>query len=134
MYPYQGHSKCDIQAKEDAMSTHRMRKYPRPVITPAERAALEALQGGCCAICGRDDVELHVYHSYRTGRTRGLLCRTCKTGLGQLKDSAKRLRAALHYLLRPPALEAGSEESNGRRHIKKNAQRRWCATLGCLPH
>jgi Recombination endonuclease VII len=84
------------------MSTHR-RKYPRPVITPAERAALEALQGDCCAICRRDDVELFADHSHRTGRTRGLLCRTCNTGLGQLKDSIKRLRAALHYLLRPPA-------------------------------
>jgi hypothetical protein len=45
------------------MPSHR-RKYPRPAITPAGWAALDALQGGCCAICERDDVELFTDHSY----------------------------------------------------------------------
>ena len=63
---------------------------------------MDAQEGGC-PICGRDGRELFVDHSYRTGRTRGLLCRQCKCGLGMLGDSAKRLRAALLYLLKPPA-------------------------------
>jgi Recombination endonuclease VII len=81
----------------------RRRAHPRPLCTAEQRQALLELQQARCAVCGRDDVELHVDHSYRTGWTRGLLCRTCNTGLGQFRDSVKRLRAALHYLLRPPA-------------------------------
>jgi hypothetical protein len=81
----------------------RRRSHPRPLCTAEQRQALLELQQARCAICKRADVELHVDHSHRTVRTRGLLCRTCNTGLGQLKDSTKRLRAALHYLLRPPA-------------------------------
>jgi Recombination endonuclease VII len=56
-----------------------------------------------CAICRADDQELHLDHSYRTGRTRGLLWRQCNCALGMLRDSPKKLRAALQYLLKPPA-------------------------------
>jgi hypothetical protein len=79
------------------------RKHPYPVTSPEERQALEAIQGGKCAICGRDDLELFVDHSYRTGRTRGLLCRQHNTALGMFKDSPKLLRAALAYLINAPA-------------------------------
>jgi hypothetical protein len=81
----------------------RRRTYPKPVSTEDERAALAVVQEGCCAICGRDDVELFVDHSYRTGKTRGLLCRQCNTFLGMGKDSPTRLRKALAYLRHPPA-------------------------------
>jgi hypothetical protein len=36
----------------------RRRAYPRPLCSSDERQALYDLQGGRCAICGRDDVEL----------------------------------------------------------------------------
>jgi hypothetical protein len=81
----------------------RRRAHPRPLCTVEQRQALLELQRARCAICNRDDAKLFTDHSYRTGRTRGLLCRTCNTGLGQFQDSVKRLRAALHYLLTPPA-------------------------------
>jgi hypothetical protein len=77
------------------------RKHPRPVCTPEERQALYDLQGGVCAICMADNQELHTDHSYRTGRTRGLLCRQCNCGLGMLGDSPKLLRAALQYFANP---------------------------------
>jgi len=79
------------------------RKHPRPLCTADERQTLYDLQDGKCAVCRRDDVDLHVDHSCRTGKTRGLLCITCNTELGQLGDSPRRLKAALQYLLRPPA-------------------------------
>jgi Recombination endonuclease VII len=79
------------------------RKYPCPLITTEERQALFELEDGKCAVCGRDDVELFTNHSYRTGRTRGLCCRTCNTALGMFSDSPKLLRAALQYLTKPPA-------------------------------
>jgi hypothetical protein len=36
----------------------RRRAHPLPLCSPDERQALYDLQGGRCAICGRDDVEL----------------------------------------------------------------------------
>jgi len=80
------------------------RRHPRPICTPEERQALMELQQGQCAICGRSDVELHAAHSRRTGKTRGLLCRTHNTALDMFRDSPTLLRQALSYLLRPPAL------------------------------
>jgi Recombination endonuclease VII len=82
----------------------RRRTYPKPVSTADERAALEAFQGGACAICG-EVTELHLDHSYRTGKTRGLLCRTCNTALGMFKDFPTRLKKALAYLKHPPMKE-----------------------------
>jgi hypothetical protein len=51
---------------------------------------MDAQEGGC-PICGRDGRELFVDHSYRTGRTHGLLCRQCNCGLGMLGDSPKKI-------------------------------------------
>jgi hypothetical protein len=81
----------------------KRRTHPKPISTDDERAALAVIQGGACPICGRDDLELFTDHSYRTGHTRGLLCRQCNTGLGMLKDSPTRLKRALSYLQHPPA-------------------------------
>ena len=43
-------------------------------------------QHGCCAICGKHQVEfskaLHVDHCHITLKVRGLLCSTCNTQLG----------------------------------------------------
>ncbi len=73
------------------------------MITPEERQALLELQAGRCTICGYDTVKLHVDHSYRTGRVRGLLCRQHNTALGMLGDSLKILKAAVAYFQNSPA-------------------------------
>lgn len=63
-------------------------------------------QKGKCAIC---EVVLHasgpvritsacVDHNHNTGAVRGILCRHCNTGLGQLKDNVTVLEKALAYL------------------------------------
>ena len=82
----------------------KRRKYPYPVCSPEERQALLELQGGRCAICGAE-TELHIDHSKRTGKTRGLLCRVHNTALGMFKDSPTLLRKALRYLRNPPATQ-----------------------------
>ena len=52
-----------------------------------------------CQICGKDgDVELCVDHDHKTGKVRGLLCRYCNLGIGNLQDSPKLLRSAISYL------------------------------------
>jgi Autographiviridae endonuclease VII len=60
------------------------------------------LQKGCCAICGKHQMELKrrlcLDHCHETGKLRGLLCSKCNTGIGMLGDDVTRLQSALRYL------------------------------------
>lgn len=59
-------------------------------------------QNGCCAICGDHQStlskKLRVDHCHKTGPVRGLLCATCNSGIGMLKDDVKVLEKAISYL------------------------------------
>lgn len=70
-------------------------------ITVEQYDALEAKQGGLCAICRRpcpSGRKLAVDHDHLTGRVRGLLCMNCNQGLGKFDDDPGLLRAAEVYL------------------------------------
>jgi hypothetical protein len=64
-------------------------------------AVLLASQSGVCAICNRADPRriLGVDHDHLTGRTRGLLCHRCNTGIGMISDAPQRLHFLVRYLL-----------------------------------
>jgi len=54
-----------------------------------------------CAICGerpRKERDFCVDHDHVTGKVRGLLCRRCNLGLGNLRDDPMLLRQAAAYL------------------------------------
>ena len=59
-------------------------------------------QNNCCAICGRNIIEigktLHIDHDHKTGLIRGLLCYNCNAGLGNFKDLVESLKNAITYL------------------------------------
>jgi len=58
-------------------------------------------QNGCCPICGiRFETEdsCRIDHNHTTGIVRGLLCASCNTGIGLLKDSSEILIKASEYL------------------------------------
>ena len=63
-------------------------------------------QNGVCAICkgtqtpsGRNiDAYLAVDHCHKTGKFRGILCRNCNVGIGNLQESKEILLSALKYL------------------------------------
>ena len=60
---------------------------------------LSARQGGACAICRRQTAApLCVDHCHATGKVRGLLCRTCNSAIGFLRDDEALVAAALAYL------------------------------------
>lgn len=70
-------------------------------ITVEEYDALFVKQNGRCAICRTEPGEerrLAVDHDHRTGEVRGLLCMSCNTGIGHLRDDRAVIDAALAYL------------------------------------
>lgn len=81
-------------------------------ITADQLLALEARQGGLCAICSKPCTEgrsLSVDHCHVTQNIRGLLCRACNIGLGSFRDSPDLLARAASYLKaakRKPAVSA----------------------------
>lgn len=69
-------------------------------LTQPQLASLRALQNETCPICKEPLPKVpHVDHSHVTGVVRGLLCRSCNTGLGLFRDSPQVLMAAATYLL-----------------------------------
>ena len=58
-------------------------------------------QADSCAICKDSFTESklpRVDHNHRTGRVRGLLCHSCNTAIGHLKDDPTILKAAIEYM------------------------------------
>lgn len=57
-----------------------------------------ASQNNRCLICGDIRYKLHVDHNHETGKVRGLLCNSCNTGIGLLKENENILLSAIEYL------------------------------------
>ena len=67
-------------------------------------------QNGVCAICFNPEYSVHgrsqkpvnlaVDHCHKTGKVRGLLCRSCNQVLGHFKDDVMRFKSAITYLNR----------------------------------
>lgn len=56
-------------------------------------------QNNCCKICCANiSDDNHIDHCHLTGNVRGLLCRSCNTGLGLFKDNPMFLKNAITYL------------------------------------
>lgn len=94
------------------VNSHLQRNYG---ITLDDYNVILASQHGVCAICGEIPegprnqrrgahlifkARLVVDHDHATGKVRGLLCSTCNTGIGALKDDPATIRSALAYLER----------------------------------
>jgi hypothetical protein len=61
-----------------------------------------AKQKNKCAICGMDQSEspkiLCVDHNHKTGKVRGLLCKSCNLFIGNAHDNIDLLKNAIRYL------------------------------------
>lgn len=72
-------------------------------LTPEAYQVMYDAQGGRCAICAIPEPRAGkksfcVDHNHATGRVRGLLCTRCNTMIGNARDSAEILKAAIGYL------------------------------------
>jgi hypothetical protein len=79
-------------------------------ITPEQQEALLIVQGGKCAICGRDQKmrALAVEHGHKDNIVRGFACKSCNHDvLGSLYDDPAMALRALIYLINPPARQVG---------------------------
>ncbi len=86
----------DKQAKNPSRNRASTRKH-RYGITDDEYKERIAQQDNKCAICELR-TPISVDHCHVTNRIRGILCRQCNTGIGQLNDSPDLLRKAIKYL------------------------------------
>jgi len=60
--------------------------------------SLKAGQNNRCACCEAEGKKLVVDHCHITGKIRGLLCRTCNSGIGQLGDTLLSVQKAVRYM------------------------------------
>lgn len=71
-------------------------------LTIASFSSILASQNGGCAACGGPangkGQTFHVDHDHNSGEIRGLLCHSCNTALGLMKDNVGRLQCLISYL------------------------------------
>lgn len=90
---YRAKNRANINLK------NRVRRYK---ITVEEYDRISESQNGCCAICGTElnGRNVRIDHNHKTGEIRGLLCTSCNSGIGLLKDSSDVMMRAARYLER----------------------------------
>lgn len=71
-------------------------------ITHEDYLVMLKAQNYTCLICKKEHSSLKdglvIDHNHETGKVRGLLCPTCNSGIGLLKDSTLVLQSAINYL------------------------------------
>lgn len=85
-------------AKHGSGNLHRLSRYG---LTVECYNSMLKQQNNCCKIClqpfnGKKSP--HIDHDHRTGNVRGILCSTCNSGLGMLKDKPFILARTILYL------------------------------------
>tara|TARA_X000000368_G_C22663084_1_gene550524 strand:+ start:144 stop:602 length:459 start_codon:yes stop_codon:yes gene_type:complete len=79
---------------------HLKRRYG---ISLQEYTEMLDRQGNCCATCGSKEPggkwkSFAVDHDHKTGKVRGMLCKSCNIALGEVDDSLTTLKRMIEYL------------------------------------
>jgi len=89
------------QESKDKQQEYKWKRQGIDITREGYEVLLEE-QNGNCAICGRNESEfkkrLQVDHCHATGEIRGLLCWSCNSALGKVKDNVDILASAVSYL------------------------------------
>ena len=87
---------------EKARNRNRKLRYSQISFQSEQYVELFNKQNGRCAICGKHQNELKyalcVDHNHINGNVRGLLCKKCNLGIGNLNDDINLLSQAINYL------------------------------------
>lgn len=88
------------EGKRSSMNTKLKRRFG---ISVEEYDEMLKNQKGMCLICGKYQCSqghnLAVDHDHRTGKIRGLLCKSCNVGIGNFYDRPDLLLKAANYLI-----------------------------------
>lgn len=84
------------RANPEKVRAHNLKSHYG--LTPEQVDGAIKNQQGLCAICGKELINPQVDHCHVSGCFRGMLCKTCNTGLGKFGDSFSRLLKAASYL------------------------------------
>lgn len=96
---YNNSNGFSARCKSCTLSLNRVGRWRRSYgITKEKYSELLKLQNNGCAICSGPMNPICIDHCHLTNKYRGLLCKKCNTGIGQLNDSPSLLRKALEYL------------------------------------
>ena len=99
--PSQSPAEVNRRAREwRAKNPDKVRAYNRKykyAISSEEFDRLCQKQKHFCAVCLKQR-PLCVDHCHETGKIRGLLCRSCNTGLGYFKDDFSTIVRAANYI------------------------------------
>ena len=99
--------KRTVQYNKDNSETVRSQYLKREYgMTFEEFDAMLSSQDICCAICGTNKPSktrgrinrFHVDHDHKTGKVRGLLCKSCNIALGEVEDNIHTLKSMIEYL------------------------------------
>lgn len=96
---YQADAKAAWRAANPGRS-QRVNVEKKYGISPEQYDAMFARQNGGCAVCGAPPGRrrLAVDHNHATGVVRGLLCSSCNTALGSLRDDPFLIRSLAVYV------------------------------------
>lgn len=94
------HENCAEYRAKNREKIHLKGRVARYKMTAGDLADFWVRQKGLCAICSipLDKVKYRIDHDHKTLQVRGLLCASCNTGIGLLKDSAEIVGKAMEYL------------------------------------
>lgn len=87
----------EYRAKDPWTLTKRCRRHN---ISVEEFWSLYENQDGTCPVCDTaiKAEDSAIDHNHKTGKVRGILCKTCNRALGLLKDSPNNLKRGAEYL------------------------------------
>lgn len=105
-------------------------------ITELQYAKMFGDQNGLCAICGEMPSpklmhgRLAIDHDHNTGQIRGLLCITCNTGLGGLKDNILLINRASAYLEKHEQLDVSATYIHDKRRRENKVRELYLGNQG----
>jgi len=93
------------RAAQVSASSRLLRRYG---ITLLDKRRMMEAQGGACALCRRplpsQLFNCVIDHCHKTGRIRGVICRSCNVALARFGDDASAINKLIQYLLPEQAL------------------------------